>query len=124
LTNKFSVELLPTGEIKCSLGVDPLSTISTITLFAVSSWNLVSVSFTTTPLPLGYQSIFVSVNGILERFWTDDSQSPISFDFVNDKVILGGPNGFLGQLSQFHIYNPGTQLFHGIILFESYVLLS
>jgi len=83
-----------------------------------------SASFTITVPPVSFQSIILAPDGITQYAEiAERSASPIIFN-TDDRVIIGGPNGFVGQLSHFKIYNPGAQYHRGKTFFESYVIVS
>jgi len=97
-------------------------TVQTFTPLTLLSWQFISVSFTITAPPFSFQSIILAPDGVT-LFWTEKSErpaSPIIFE-TEDKVIIGGPNGFVGQLSQFKIYNPGAQQQRGKYIFYFHV---
>ena len=78
----------------------------------LSKWNIITVTLTLLESYSGtnlHQIVFASVyvNNQIVIFTNIPYLTPPSF-LQNDNWIIGGPNGFIGQVANFRIYSPGS----------------
>ena len=80
-------------------------------VITAGTWHMLTISFLVTAH--GYQETLV----VLDNLWNNLDQNSITTPtfLPTDVIQSGGPNGFLGKIAQFEIYNPGPPKFEGNI---------
>jgi len=97
--------------VKATIGTNSVSTIQTTISLTPSKWNLVTVSFMVLYHEIASNTIIIYFDST-KQVAKDPFAIPTgTLAFANDdKIRIGGPDSFIGLISNFRIYYPGSNL--------------
>ncbi len=100
--------------ISAVLGNQTSGTVTTVATITLSTWTMVTVTFTL-GLSNPYNSIFIYFSGTLVQRqnwlpWALDITATTYIMYYGDARIGGPNNTFIGQIMNFQIFSPGSNL--------------
>jgi len=99
--------------ISAVLGNQTSATVTTVTPLSLSTWTMVTVTFTM-GLTNPYNSIYIYFSGTLVQHQNLLSWAPgaiaMTYIMYYGEARIGGPNTFIGQIMNVQIFSPGSNL--------------
>ena len=109
MTSKISLRIDNLSKLTAQIGSTTSTSRSTVpNVIPLSTWKMITASFILAKTSAS-SSLSIYIDSTESALSMSINYSPGSVTFLpDDKVHIGGPNGFIGKIANFRIYSPGS----------------